>query len=194
MRNKGEKIRAFIAISLPESVLRAMGEAQETLRTLGRGIRWVRKEGIHLTLKFLGDVEADRVDSIHMAMERAAKGMSPFVLSGDGLGVFPDLRRPRVIWIGLSGDRQVLLALQTDLESQLKGLGFPKEKRPFKGHLTLGRVKGRLNGGELRRALEALGSFQTEAFTVQSLALFQSTLRPQGAIYTKLAQVSLGSG
>ena len=190
----GEKIRAFIAIRLPESVLQAMGQAQETLRRLGRGIRWVRKEGIHLTLKFLGDVDTDRVENIHMAMERASKGTSPFVLTGEGIGVFPDLRRPRVIWIGLSGDLQVLFALQANLESQLKGLGFPKEKRPFKGHLTLGRVKGRLGATELRKALEGLGSFQTDAFTVQSVALFQSTLRPEGAVYTKLAEVSLGSG
>jgi 2'-5' RNA ligase len=188
-----KKIRAFIAISLPESVLQAMGQAQETLRRLGRGIRWVRKEGIHLTLKFLGDVDTDHVENIHMAMERASKGTSPFVLTGDGIGVFPDLKRPRVIWIGLSGDLQVLLALQARLESQLKGLGFPKEKRPFKGHLTLGRVKGRLGASELRKALEGFGSFQTEAFTVRSVALFQSTLHPQGAVYTKLAEVSLGS-
>ena len=190
----GDKIRTFIAISLPESVLQAMGRAQDKLRRLGQGIRWVRKEGIHLTLKFLGDVDTDRVENIHMAMERASQGASPFVLTGEGIGVFPDLRRPRVIWIGLSGDLQVLFALQANLESQLKGLGFPKEKRPFKGHLTLGRVKGRLGATELRKALEGLGSFQTDAFTVQSVALFQSTLRPQGAVYTKLVEVFLGSG
>lgn len=189
----GRKIRVFIAISLPESVLQAMGQAQETLRRLGHGIRWIRKEGIHLTLKFLGDVDTDRVENVHMAMERASKGTLPFVLTGEGVGVFPDLRRPRVIWTGLSGDLQVLFALQASLESQLKGLGFPKEKRPFKGHLTLGRVKGRLGATELRKALEGLGSFQTDAFTVESVALFQSTLRPQGAVYTKLAEVSLGS-
>jgi len=189
-----KKIRAFIAISLPESVLQAMGQAQETLRRLGHGIRWVRKEGIHLTLKFLGDVDVDRVENIHMAMERASNGTSPFVLTGEGIGVFPDLRRARVIWIGLTGDLQVLFALQANLESQLKNLGFPKEKRPFKGHLTLGRIKGRVGATELREAVEGLANFQTDAFTVQSVALFQSTLRPQGAIYTRLAEVSFGSG
>jgi len=189
----GEKIRAFIAIRLPESVLQAMGQAQETLGRLGRGIRWVRKEGIHLTLKFLGDVDRDDVEKIQIAMERASEGSSSFVLAGEGIGVFPDLRRPRVIWIGLSGDLQVLLALQAHLDSQLKGLGFPKEKRPFKGHLTLGRVKGRPDTTRLREALEGLRRFQTDAFTVQSVALFQSTLRPQGAVYTKLTEVPLGN-
>jgi 2'-5' RNA ligase len=189
----GEKIRAFIAISLPESVLQAMGQAQQTLGTLGRGIRWVRKEGIHLTLKFLGDVDRDDVENIQIAMKRATEEASPFVLTGQGTGVFPDLRRPRVIWMGLSGDLQMLFALQAGLETLLNDLGFPKDKRPFKGHLTLGRVKGRLDATELREALERLAGFQTDAFTVQSVALFQSTLRPHGAVYTKLAEVPLGS-
>jgi 2'-5' RNA ligase len=189
----GEKIRAFIAISLPESVLQAMGQAQQTLGTLGRGIRWVRKEGIHLTLKFLGDIDRDDVEKIQIAMERATEETSPFVLTGQGTGVFPDLRRPRVIWMGLSGDLQMLFALQANLETLLNDLGFPKDKRPFKGHLTLGRVKGRLDATELRAALEGLAGFQTDVFTVQSVALFQSTLRPHGAVYTKLAEVPLGS-
>ena len=188
----GEKIRTFIAISLPESVLQAMGQAQQTLGTLGRGIRWVRKEGIHLTLKFLGDVDRDNVEKIQIAMKRGTEEASPFALTGQGTGVFPDLRRPRVIWMGLSGDLQMLFALQANVESQLKGLGFPQDKRPFKGHLTLGRVKGRLDAAELREALEGLAGFQTDAFTVQSVALFQSTLRPHGAVYTKLAEVPLG--
>jgi len=189
----GEKIRTFIAISLPESVLQAMGQAQQTLGTLGRGIRWVRKDAIHLTLKFLGDVDREDVEKIQIAVERATEEASPFVLAGQGAGVFPDLRRPRVIWIGLSGDLQMLFALQGNVESQLEGLGFPKDKRLFKGHLTLGRVKGRLDAAELREALEGLTGFHTDAFTVQSVALFQSTLRPQGAVYTKLAEVPLGS-
>jgi 2'-5' RNA ligase len=189
----GEKIRTFIAVSLPESVLQAMGQVQHTLGTLGRGIRWVRKEGIHLTLKFLGDVDRDDLEKIHIAMERATEATSPFVLYGQDTGVFPDFRRPRVIWIGLSGDLQVLFALQASVESQLKGLGFAEDKRPFKGHLTLGRVKGPLDANELRKALEGLAGFQTDAFTVQSVALFQSTLHPHGAIYTKLAEVALGN-
>lgn len=193
MGNMGEKIRTFIAISLPESVLQAMGQAQQTLWTLGRAVRWVRKEGIHLTLKFLGDVDKDDVEKIQIALERATEEASPFVLTAQGTGVFPDLRRPRVIWIGLSGDLPMLFALQANVESQLKSLGFPEDKRPFKGHLTLGRVKGRLDATELRRALEGLAGFQTDAFTVQSVALFQSTLCQHGAVYAKLAELPLGS-
>ncbi|MBW2018847.1 MAG: RNA 2',3'-cyclic phosphodiesterase [Deltaproteobacteria bacterium] len=189
----GEKIRAFIAISLPEPVLEVIARAQETLRGLGLNIRWVRKEGIHLTLKFLGDIQRDDVEKIHAAMEQATKAFSSFTLRGEGMGVFPDLKRPRVVWIGISGDVEALRALQRDLESQLNGLGFPKEKRTFKGHLTVGRVKGRLGRTKLSEALEAVRDFRTASFTAQSVVLFQSDLRPGGAVYSKLAEVPLKS-
>lgn len=189
----GEKIRTFIAIGLPEFVLQAIAKTQETLRGSGLDIRWVRREGIHLTLKFLGDIDRDDVGKIQAAMEEAAKGISPFTLTGDGVGVFPDFRRPRVIWAGISGDVQALFALQSALESQLKGLGFPKEKRHFKGHLTMGRVKDRVDRTKLQESLEGLARFETGSFTVKSVVLFQSTLRPQGAVYTRLAEVILRS-
>ena len=187
----GENIRAFIAISVPEPVLQAIAKAQETLKGSGLKIRWLRKEGIHLTLKFLGGIDRDDVEKIQAAMERAAKAFSPFTLRGEGIGVFPDLRRPHVVWIGISDDEGALRALQRDLESDLNGLGFPREKRPFKGHLTVGRVKGRLDRTRLSEALEALGEFRTESFTAQSLVLFRSDLRPNGAVYSKLAEVAL---
>ena len=189
----GEKLRAFIAISLPEPVLQGIVTAQETLKRSGLKIRWVRKEGIHLTLKFLGDIDRDSVEKISEAMERATGSFSPFTLWAEGIGVFPNLRRPRVAWVGLSGDIEILRALQRDLESQLSGLGFSKEKRPFKGHLTLGRVKGRLDGIKLQEALEDLGDFRTESFTAQSIVLFQSDLRPDGAVYSRVAEAPLKS-
>jgi 2'-5' RNA ligase len=117
-----EKIRAFIAIDVPEPVLRSIATTQDTLRGSGLKIRWVRKEGIHLTLKFLGDIDRDDVEKIRVAMVQAANGFSPFTLRGEGIGVFPDLKRPRVVWAGVSGDVEVVLALQRDLESQLDGL------------------------------------------------------------------------
>ena len=183
-----EKIRTFIAIDLPESVLRAIAKAQDKLRRAGFGIRWVRPQGIHLTLKFLGDIEKDTVEKIHGAMEAAARSVSPPTLRGEGFGVFPDFRRPRVVWVGIAGDLEVLQGLQRDLDSELNGLGFPREKRAFKGHLTLGRAKGRLDGNQLRRALQRFEDFRTEPFTAEAVTLFQSDLRPTGAVYTKLAE------
>ena len=187
----GKKIRAFIAIRLPESALHAIGKIQDQLRKSGFNIRWVRKEGMHLTLKFLGDIEESDIALIQSAMEASAKKASIFALQGSGLGVFPDMRRPRVLWVGFSGDVAMLSSLQGFLESRLADLGFPKERRPFKGHITLGRAKGRLDKDKLRKALEKLESFETESFPVQSVVLYQSTLRPEGAIYTKLEEVPL---
>ncbi len=188
-----KKIRAFIAISLPERILQAIAKLQETLKGSGLKIRWTRKEGIHLTIKFLGDIEWDDVEKIHVAMERTTQDFSPFTLRGEGVGVFPDVRRPRVVWVGLTGDVEALRLLQSDLEDQLNHFGFLKEKRAFKGHLTVGRVKGRVDLAKLAKALEALGEFRTESFTAQSVVLFQSDLRPNGAVYSRLAEVPLES-
>ena len=188
-----KKIRAFIAISLPERILQAIAKLQETLKGSGFKIRWTRKEGIHLTIKFLGDIEWDDVEKIHVAMERTTLDFSPFTLRGEGVGVFPDIRRPRVVWIGLTGDVEALSLLQRGLEDQLNSFGFPKERRAFKGHLTVGRVKGRVDLAKLAKALEALEEFQTESFTAQSVVLFQSDLRPNGAVYSRLAEVPLES-
>ena len=187
----GQNIRSFIAIGIPETILQAIGKAQETLKGYDLGIRWVRKEGIHLTLKFLGNIGWDDVEEIQVAMKEAAKDFSPFTVRAEGIGVFPDLKRPRVIWVGVSGEVEGVRALQKDLESRLNGLGFPREKRSFKGHLTLGRVKGRLDVARLTKALEVLEGFRTESFTAQSVVLFQSDLRPNGAVYSKLAEVPL---
>ncbi|NVM20916.1 MAG: RNA 2',3'-cyclic phosphodiesterase [Desulfobacterales bacterium] len=189
----GKKIRAFIAISVPEPVLEAIAKAQDRLRRSGLDIRWVRKEGIHLTLKFLGNIDVQDAKQVRAAMELAVEPFSPFTLRGEGIGFFPDLRRPRVVWAGLSGDVEDLKAFQGDLESRLKPLGFAKEKRPFKGHLTLGRVKGHLDRTRLSEAMEALEAFQTESFTAESVVLFQSDLRPGGAVYSRLAEVAIKS-
>ncbi len=184
-----DKIRTFIAISLPDHVLHGIGNVQASLKRSGFNIRWVRKEGIHLTLRFLGDVPKGQVEQIGSAISAAAGGFSPFTLKGYGIGVFPDLRRPRVVWAGISGDLEVLHNLHSKLESQLKSIGFAKEKRPLKGHLTVGRIKKRIDKAALKTALEGFKGFETDPFTAEAVILYQSTLRPQGALYTKLAEI-----
>lgn len=188
-----EKIRAFIAIELPESILQTIQEAQDTLKGYGFGIRWVRRQGMHLTLKFLGNIRRGDLEQLRGAIEQASLEFLPFSLKGKGIGVFPDIRRPRVVWVGVLGDVEALCAFQRRLESQLKVLGFPKERRPFKGHLTLGRVKDRVDRTKLGEALEELKGFQTEPFTAGSVVLFESDLRPSGAIYSKLAEAPFRS-
>lgn len=168
-----------------------MGKVQDELRKDGFNIRWVRPRGIHLTLKFLGDIDRKDLDPLGVALTKVAEGVRAFTLRGAGLGVFPDAHRPRVIWVGLAGDVRDLLTLQGRLEAHLAPLGHARERRPFRGHLTLGRVKGRLDTPCLIKHLEALKDFCTDPFVVRSIVLFQSTLRPQGALYTRLAEARL---
>ena len=186
-----DNIRAFIAIDLPDYVLRGIGGIQAGLKQSGVKVKWVRKESVHLTLKFLGDIPAHRVGEIGAAVHEAVKDVRPFTLEGKGVGVFPDFRRPRVIWAGISGELDTLKDLCQRLEEALVKIGFPKEKRPFQAHLTVGRIKGGINKQILRAALEEQKEFVTDPFTVASVILYQSVLQPQGAIYTKLVEAEL---
>jgi len=187
----GDKIRAFIAIDLPDHVLHGIGSVQSGLKRRDLNIKWVRKESVHLTLKFLGDVPAERIEAIGAALKEAVKGAGPFVLEGKGMGVFPDFRRPRVVWAGVSGQLDAVQRLYERIEQALEGIGFPKEKRPFRAHLTIGRIKGRINKPALRAAIEEGEGFATDPFDVARVILYQSTLRPQGAVYTKLVEAEM---
>lgn len=186
-----DKIRAFIAIGLPDPVLHGIGNVQAGLKQSGVKIKWVRPESVHLTLKFLGDIPVSQVGQIGDALDRAAKGVSPFSLYAKGVGIFPDLKRPRVVWTGIAGDVEVLRSLQAGVEAALEPVGFAREKRPFRAHLTVGRIKDRIDKQALRAALTGQEGFETDPFQVTSVVLYQSTLRPQGALYTRLAETCL---
>ena len=136
-----QTIRSFIAIELPEGVVALLGKLQQDLKAIRLKAGWVQPSNIHLTLKFLGDIKADDIDKIGGAMQEAVKGCEPFRLTVGGIGFFPGIKRPRVIWVGVGGQTQPLFALQRSLEDRLAAVGFPKEKRSFKGHLTLGRFR-----------------------------------------------------
>lgn len=183
--------RAFVAIDLPDSIRASIGAAQETLKSYGFRVKWVRPESIHLTLKFLGNIDVNRSDAIVNAMTRAARGRAALRLSASGMGVFPNARRPRVIWVGLGGQLDHLKSLQQTLDGHLADLGFPAEKRLFKGHLTLGRVKGTIAADRLQAALAKFNAFETEGFEANRIILFKSELHPTGAVYTKVARVNL---
>ncbi len=186
-----ETFRAFVAIDLPESVRSSLAAAQKALKSYGFRVKWVQPKSIHLTLKFLGNIDVARTDGIVDAMTRAAKGCAALTLAPSGIGVFPHARRPRVIWVGLDGQLELLKSLQRSLDAHLAELGFPRESRPFKGHLTLGRVKGKIAADRLRAALAKFEKYEAEDFEVSRIILFKSELRPSGAVYTKVAQVNL---
>ena len=181
-----EQIRSFIAVKLPEPVLHRVQTVQTGLKEYGFNIRWVKPAGIHLTLKFLGDITIDRFDLIGQAMAAAVKPIEPFKVSAKGLGVFPGWRRPRIIWAGLTGQVNQLLALHKNIEQQLQSIGFVAERRPFKGHLTLGRIKGHISPRQLATAIDAYAEFESEPFQVDGIILFRSVLQPSGAVYSEI--------
>jgi 2'-5' RNA ligase len=157
----------------------------------GLNVRWVTTGNIHLTLKFLGEVDEHAIDGIAAVLTEAVHGFAPLRLAAAGVGVFPSVKRARVIWVGISGQLPELAALQRSIEDRLAGIGYPHEKRPFSGHLTLGRVKGRIAASRLTSAMVALRDFASETFEVDRVVLFKSDLRATGAVYTELRQVTL---
>ena len=191
-----EQIRAFIAVELPPAVREAVeGVVRELRSGIGDGVRWVRPEGVHLTLKFLGDIDAGSVPTISEALDRCAASAAPFDLFLEGVGVFPNARRPRVIWIGLGGALEPLLALQQSVERELEELGFASERRPFTPHLTLGRVRDGVRASQVRGVSEAIAATTVERraeLPVREVSLMQSDLRPSGAVYTRLYAATLG--
>ena len=184
-------IRTFIAVEIPDKIISSIAKVQEDIKTFGFKIRWVRPERIHLTLKFLGDIEAADTENVGRAVCEAATGVTPLSLQAKGLGVFPGIRRPRVVWAGITGQLETLRWLQETLDENLAGIGFPREKRPFKGHLTLGRIQKKIDPKTLIEALDKFGNFETEAFTADRVVLFKSELKASGAVYTKLMSTPL---
>ncbi len=185
-------IRAFIAFELPAAVISLLQRVQQDFKRLAIRARWVRPENIHLTLKFLGDITPDDVDKIGAAMAVAAAELPPVALSVRGIGVFPGVKRPRVIWVGLAGDIRSLLAFQSRLEQKVFEAGFPKENRSFKAHLTMGRLKQAPDPALIRRMITDYATLSSGEFTLKQVILFKSDLKPSGAVYSKLKQVDFG--
>ena len=187
--------RAFIAIHLSQDAHRQLSGTIESLgNEIPSGVRWVDPAGIHLTLKYLGDIDPGLIDEVLQALEHLTTGSLPFLLQLDGLGVFPNQRRPRVLWAGVRGDLDALGALQEKVEASMLGLNFPRERRTFNPHLTLGRVRDTISAvarhriGEVvsRNSLES-----TDSWPVNALHLMRSDLTPQGSVYSTLGSVAL---
>jgi 2'-5' RNA ligase len=185
-----ETLRTFIAVELPEEALSFAVNIQDALKSYGFNIRWVKPENIHVTLKFLGGIHRDVKGKVEDAMVNAAKECKPMQFSVKGMGVFPGVKRPKVVWCGLNGDVSSLIDLQSELDETLADMGFSKERRPFKSHLTLGRTKGLVSPNKIIDAMKELSSYESTPFHVQTITLFRSDLQPTGAVYTRLKSVS----
>lgn len=193
-----QTVRSFIAIELDRAVLQALDQVQTDLkRRVGREVvRWVRSDGVHLTLKFLGNVPAGQVPVIEQGLRRVCAAYHPFTLYCANVGCFPHERRPRVVWVGVEEPSGTLLALQRAVEEEIAPLGYPTESRAFTPHLTLGRAQRSASPSELRQLGELVASYRSDriaAMEVRSVSLMRSELRPTGAVYTCLAAVPLGS-
>ena len=184
-------IRTFIALELPPSVISLLENVQEDLKSMRLRAKWVRPENIHLTLKFLGDINPGDIDKIGRAMMDAAADFTAMDLVAKGVGVFPGIKRPRVIWVGLGGQLELLFAMQRMLEDNLAALGFKKDKRPFKGHLTLGRFRQTVEPSTIRQIIQEYANIDGEEFTASRIILFKSDLKPTGAVYSQLQQIIL---
>lgn len=174
----------FIAIKIPETIKEKIRELQKELRETITGVRWVKPEIIHLTLKFLGEVEERQLEDVCSVIKASIKEIPKFNISLAELGAFPNLRRPRVLWISLKVGREKIIELITKLEQGFAKIGFKPEDRKPSPHLTIGRVKKRGSGIELQE-------FETEAFTAVKVYLIKSTLTPQGPIYEDIKEFEL---
>lgn len=183
------QLRLFVACELPDDVRDALARIQADLRRMaGDSLRWVRPESIHVTLKFLGEVDGARIDDIKAAL---AAVIEPFELQvrPSSLGTFGG-DRLRVVWVGLEGDIEALASLAGVLEAALEPLGFPRERRPFAPHLTLARPRDHVPPAELRTLASLVRRYQPPplpSMTFREVNVMQSTLGPGGSVYTKLA-------
>ena len=185
-------IRSFLAIELPGPVLRKIGEIQGGLKSSRADVRWTNPETIHLTLKFFGNIEESRIDPIFKSIEEPIRNTPPFSLKVRGVGAFPHLKNPRVIWIGLVDEGKILTSLQKEIEAQLEKIGFQHEDRPFHPHLTLGRMKSNREKEDLVGRIEGHKEEELGNFQVERVILFKSDLKPSGPIYTPLKELKLG--
>lgn len=195
LHHNSEQIRSFVAIELPQNVKNELAQLEGKLERAGdRFVKWVNPRAIHLTLKFLGNVPTKQIPEISNVIEQASKGTPPLHLQIASLGVFPNVNRPRVLWVGIKGETDSLQGLQQKIDSALVSLGFAEEKQPFTPHLTLARIRegtpfiDRKDFGELVMSTD----FESKhPISVETINLVKSQLTPEGAIYTCLLTVQL---
>lgn len=187
-----EKIRAFIAIELAQEIKDYLRQLESDFKKTAADVKWVEPQNIHLTLKFLGEQDSKRIKAIKEILDKLANEKSRYNIELSHLGGFPKLETLRVIWIGLSaGDRETK-ELAAGLEERTCRLGIPKEKREFSSHITIGRVRSPLNREKLVAAIKNCAIPEGKLkFQVEDIALFKSTLTPQGPIYEAIHRAIL---
>ena len=180
-------------MDLPEETREEIGRFQSKLKKSGADVNWVKTDRMHLTLKFLGDTEENRLPTLIEALNRIAQGHPCFAFSLDGVGAFPKMEHPRILWIGIQEGREALVSWAQKIEEGCGELGFPAEERPFSAHLTVGRIRSAKNLPDLVEKLQTAQFRSSHPIPIDRVILFQSVLGPHGPTYIPLAQIPLGS-
>ena len=183
-------IRCFIAIDLPADLKEKLAEVQNLLKKTGANVKWVNSENIHLTIKFLGEIPGAKVREVRESLKELT--FDKISVSVKNLGVFPNMRRLRVIWAGVDEGVEELKEFSSLVENQLHKIGFEREKRGFKPHLTIDRVRRPENLGKLKEALESVKEFEAGSFVADKFIFMQSELKPSGAVYTPIEVYKMG--
>ncbi len=188
-----ERVRSFVAILLDDLVRAAVAAVVDQLRSLARAVAWVPPHNLHLTLKFLGELPAETLEAVKEGLTEGVSETGPFTMVFHGLGAFPGLARPRVIWIGVAQGARECQALQARVDAALVRRGLPKEPRPYTPHLTIGRVREPRGLTALQQVIVRDAQKGFGGLSVRSISLVRSELHPAGARYSELYSVSFSS-
>lgn len=189
------EIRSFLAFELPPDIRRILERVSAEVKEFGLDVRWVKVENIHLTMIFMGNVHQEKLSDMGDEIKEVCERYQAIEISINGIGFFPDMKRPRVLWLGLAGDLERLSRLRDDLQRHLARFGIKEEGRPFRPHLTLGRFRKTISPeARLDELVRKYGNLKGPNCSVGELVLFKSDLRPRGAEYTRLASWPLGKG
>jgi 2'-5' RNA ligase len=185
-------MRTFVALELSEETRANVGRlAAEVAPGMGK-VTWVKADRMHLTLKFLGEIEEKAAPRIVERLKEACREAGPISFSVSGVGCFPNPRRAKVVWVGLVGATEPPAELQRRIDDALSGLGFEREGRPFSPHITIGRVRGPIRTERLEEVIRRYAGHEFGSEAIHEIVFMQSQLRPGGPVYTPIARIPLG--
>ena len=188
-----ETIRTFIAIELNKEIQKELNLVQEKLKETDPDVKWLNLSNIHLTLKFLGNIDPSQIEKIKTALNRIGEKTVSFILAFSKIGAFPKIDYPRVIWVGVSEGVEEVIRVNEVLEKALEELGFAREARPFHPHLTLGRVRSGKAKEKLKNSIQSTPFTSQNKINVQKITLFRSELTPKGPLYSVLHEATLSA-
>ncbi|MFH0827731.1 MAG: RNA 2',3'-cyclic phosphodiesterase [Candidatus Omnitrophota bacterium] len=188
-------MRAFIAIELPQEIKTTLSRLQAKLKTAGADVKWVEPKNIHLTLKFLGEIDEQTIEKLNSCLEKIRKIKKPFTLNLSSPGAFPNPASPRVIWVGIKQGNTEIKEITLLLEKQSTEIGLTPENREFSAHITIGRTRSGKNRRELSKILSDLSqnSLEDNLFTVDKITFFKSTLTSRGPVYEAIKEFHLSA-